>query len=170
MAVLVAVADPEGKAVMAKLGMVVLPSPHSALVVQLSLRTLCFQLQSLVLRVRIPGVDGEEERGAEEDSGYAQAPNVYSGQGVAPRGAGGATATATRPAPAARTGASRAAAPRASAGTAYDVARRQAIARNAAAKQAEAKEQKPTATVPEVGRNDPCPCGSGKKYKKCHGS
>ena len=21
----------------------------------------------------------------------------------------------------------------------------------------------------EVGRNDPCPCGSGKKYKKCHG-
>jgi preprotein translocase subunit SecA len=22
----------------------------------------------------------------------------------------------------------------------------------------------------EVGRNDPCPCGSGKKYKKCHGS
>lgn len=29
-----------------------------------------------------------------------------------------------------------------------------------------------TATVkkPEVGRNDPCPCGSGKKYKKCHGA
>jgi len=22
--------------------------------------------------------------------------------------------------------------------------------------------------VPKVGRNDPCPCGSGKKYKKCH--
>ncbi|MEK9177576.1 MAG: preprotein translocase subunit SecA [Patescibacteria group bacterium] len=22
---------------------------------------------------------------------------------------------------------------------------------------------------PQVGRNDPCPCGSGKKYKKCHG-
>jgi preprotein translocase subunit SecA len=21
-----------------------------------------------------------------------------------------------------------------------------------------------------VGRNDPCPCGSGKKFKKCHGS
>jgi len=21
----------------------------------------------------------------------------------------------------------------------------------------------------EVNRNDPCPCGSGKKYKKCHG-
>jgi preprotein translocase subunit SecA len=24
--------------------------------------------------------------------------------------------------------------------------------------------------VPKVGRNDPCPCGSGKKYKKCHGA
>ncbi len=23
---------------------------------------------------------------------------------------------------------------------------------------------------PKVGRNDPCPCGSGRKYKKCHGS
>jgi SEC-C motif domain protein len=23
---------------------------------------------------------------------------------------------------------------------------------------------------PRPGRNDPCPCGSGKKYKKCHGS
>jgi preprotein translocase subunit SecA len=25
------------------------------------------------------------------------------------------------------------------------------------------------AEVPRVGRNDPCPCGSGKKYKNCHG-
>ena len=25
------------------------------------------------------------------------------------------------------------------------------------------------ASVPRVGRNDPCPCGSGKKYKLCHG-
>jgi uncharacterized protein YecA (UPF0149 family) len=23
---------------------------------------------------------------------------------------------------------------------------------------------------PKTGRNDPCPCGSGKKYKKCHGA
>jgi preprotein translocase subunit SecA len=23
--------------------------------------------------------------------------------------------------------------------------------------------------TPKVGRNDPCPCGSGKKYKNCHG-
>ncbi len=28
---------------------------------------------------------------------------------------------------------------------------------------------KPTRTGPKVGRNDPCPCGSGKKYKQCCG-
>lgn len=35
-----------------------------------------------------------------------------------------------------------------------------------------AKELKDSRTVRnenKVGRNDPCPCGSGKKYKKCHG-
>ncbi len=34
--------------------------------------------------------------------------------------------------------------------------------------------RRPSATVqregPKVGRNDPCPCGSGKKYKKCCGA
>jgi len=29
--------------------------------------------------------------------------------------------------------------------------------------------QKPVRTGPKVGRNEPCPCGSGKKYKHCHG-
>ncbi len=29
------------------------------------------------------------------------------------------------------------------------------------------KEKQPT--LPKVGRNEPCPCGSGKKYKRCHG-
>jgi preprotein translocase subunit SecA len=36
----------------------------------------------------------------------------------------------------------------------------------------EAPRPKPETVVraaPKVGRNDPCPCGSGKKYKKCHG-
>jgi preprotein translocase subunit SecA len=32
-----------------------------------------------------------------------------------------------------------------------------------------AKSSKP-ATSDKVGRNDPCPCGSGKKYKRCHGA
>ncbi|HWP36089.1 MAG TPA: preprotein translocase subunit SecA [Gemmatimonadales bacterium] len=28
----------------------------------------------------------------------------------------------------------------------------------------------PERAVPKVGRNDPCPCGSGRKYKRCHGA
>ena len=31
------------------------------------------------------------------------------------------------------------------------------------------KKEEPVRRAPEPGRNDPCPCGSGKKYKKCHG-
>jgi preprotein translocase subunit SecA len=42
------------------------------------------------------------------------------------------------------------------------------------AEQAEAEIVLPKVTirreVPKVGRNDPCPCGSGKKYKNCHGA
>jgi preprotein translocase subunit SecA len=34
---------------------------------------------------------------------------------------------------------------------------------------AQAEAPKPVRTGSKVGRNDPCPCGSGKKYKKCHG-
>jgi preprotein translocase subunit SecA len=35
---------------------------------------------------------------------------------------------------------------------------------------AQAEPPKPVRAGAKVGRNDPCPCGSGKKYKKCHGS
>src|SRR5467141_213831 len=35
---------------------------------------------------------------------------------------------------------------------------------------AQAEEPKPIRTGAKVGRNEPCPCGSGKKYKKCHGA
>jgi preprotein translocase subunit SecA len=34
---------------------------------------------------------------------------------------------------------------------------------------AQAEAPKPVRAGAKVGRNDPCPCGSGKKYKKCHG-
>jgi len=32
-----------------------------------------------------------------------------------------------------------------------------------------AVKQEPVRVGPKVGRNDPCPCGSGKKFKACHG-
>jgi preprotein translocase subunit SecA len=31
-------------------------------------------------------------------------------------------------------------------------------------------EKKQATSDKKAGRNDPCPCGSGKKYKKCHGA
>ncbi len=42
------------------------------------------------------------------------------------------------------------------------------VSEAAAAAEAQAK-AKPVRTGPKVGRNDPCPCGSGKKYKNCCG-
>jgi preprotein translocase subunit SecA len=35
--------------------------------------------------------------------------------------------------------------------------------------QQRAGKQQPVVAEQKIGRNDPCPCGSGKKYKKCHG-
>ena len=58
------------------------------------------------------------------------------------------------------------AAPAADGKKASDVVSEAAAA--AEANQAKAK-AKPVRTGPKVGRNDPCPCGSGKKYKQCCG-
>jgi len=33
-----------------------------------------------------------------------------------------------------------------------------------------AQAKQPVSKTSKVGRNDLCPCGSGKKYKKCHGA
>ncbi len=52
-----------------------------------------------------------------------------------------------------------------------DVNKLQASRMQAAAQAGQAERQKPMPVHVEkkVGRNDPCPCGSGKKYKNCHG-
>lgn len=53
------------------------------------------------------------------------------------------------------------------------VVQRQQVARETAATHGEAQQasrQPKKRETPKVGRNDPCPCGSGKKYKKCCGS
>lgn len=39
----------------------------------------------------------------------------------------------------------------------------------ASAPQGEKQRPQPVKVGPKVGRNDPCPCGSGKKFKNCHG-
>lgn len=47
---------------------------------------------------------------------------------------------------------------------------RQAVAEETAVNSGgEAAPKRPTRAADKVGRNDPCPCGSGKKYKMCHG-
>jgi preprotein translocase subunit SecA len=49
--------------------------------------------------------------------------------------------------------------------------RQQAVITGSSSASSEAAPKKPeTRKEPKVGRNDPCPCGSGKKYKKCHGA
>ena len=41
--------------------------------------------------------------------------------------------------------------------------------RTLATNRGEERQRTPVTVADEPGRNDPCPCGSGKKYKKCHG-
>ncbi|NLW84538.1 MAG: hypothetical protein GXY41_09090 [Phycisphaerae bacterium] len=49
----------------------------------------------------------------------------------------------------------------------FEMSQRQRAA--ATAPQGEQKVKQIKLDQPKVGRNDPCPCGSGKKYKKCCG-
>jgi preprotein translocase subunit SecA len=41
---------------------------------------------------------------------------------------------------------------------------------NGAVEQPMHVEQRRVGEAEQIGRNDPCWCGSGKKYKKCHGA
>jgi preprotein translocase subunit SecA len=52
----------------------------------------------------------------------------------------------------------------------YDEALGQSPDDHALANESTEEEHKPfVRNAQKVGRNDPCPCGSGKKYKQCHG-
>ena len=50
-----------------------------------------------------------------------------------------------------------------------DVTLSPAMAGGNGAQRAVERDPKNPATWGKVGRNEPCPCGSGKKYKHCHG-
>jgi preprotein translocase subunit SecA len=45
-----------------------------------------------------------------------------------------------------------------------------ALARMRESAQSVPQRAQPTSAAPKIGRNDLCPCGSGKKFKKCHGA
>ena len=150
------------------------------------------EVASLVLRIQVQGPEEGEGGGAESAS--AGSPP---GDGLKPRGmvasgstrpvAGGAVPQQLSPeqleamkAEARKHMAKRAMNPPVSASNAFDVMRRrQAQAQAQAPKQqgtatAKSAAPKPAAAKPPgdfegVGRNDDCPCGSGKKFKRCHG-
>ncbi len=137
------------------------------------------EIASLILRiqVRAPGEGGGGAEGGGVPAFPKAPPSVFGGQ-QALHGAGApqpGRPAARRPPPT-----------RVPAGFAFDRAaamrRREEQIRASQAQQAPppgagpATAQEPEPGPPEpassdklVGRNDPCPCGSGKKYKKCHG-
>ncbi len=51
----------------------------------------------------------------------------------------------------------------------FSMAEKQRAAATAPQPQGEQRTKQIVLEQPKVGRNEPCPCGSGKKYKKCHG-
>jgi len=51
-----------------------------------------------------------------------------------------------------------------------EVPRPKIVATSAASTTSAPVQKTPVAAATDVGRNDPCPCSSGKKYKKCHGA
>ncbi|MFV1979893.1 MAG: SEC-C metal-binding domain-containing protein, partial [Rhodothermia bacterium] len=55
-----------------------------------------------------------------------------------------------------------------SGGTGVNLGRATGSAGDASRRDPTTKAQPVTAGA-KIGRNDPCPCGSGKKYKQCHG-
>ena len=48
--------------------------------------------------------------------------------------------------------------------------KRERVAELTSASHGNADPKKPVVKGKKIGRNDPCPCGSGKKYKRCHGA
>jgi preprotein translocase subunit SecA len=142
------------------------------------------EVASLLLRIRVEPRAPEGGSGAPPPAGGGTAPGGGAqppGAPPGPRGPGappapGADGGAPRARPIARPLQSGAPIP---ATHAFDLKRRNdAIRRLQEIEQAKttagtapAEAPKPrTAAVKAVGRNDPCPCGSGKKYKKCCGA
>jgi preprotein translocase subunit SecA len=118
------------------------------------------EVASLILRIRVSGADDGEAGGDVALARRSSTPMTYH------------SAQTARAAP------RRQAARPVAASSAFDLKRRNEMLRQAQeasrapeAAKGDERPQPPTpaTTVKEVGRNDPCPCGSGKKYKKCHG-
>ena len=124
-----------------------------------------------IFQVRIRAVEPQERRrrdlGDARHTLMGQFGSVGAGHPAAARVAGAPAGAAGGRAPTgqpARSGFPRQGAP-------TSVLTRQGARSAAAGERAEARpgQAQVKRSVPKVGRNDPCPCGSGKKYKYCHG-
>ncbi len=111
-----------------------------------------------IFQVRIRAVEPQERRRRDLGDARHTLLGQFGAAGVAAPAAAGSTA-----------GGRAAGAPRPGAPT--SVLTRQSARSASAGERAEARPSQTQVkrNVPKVGRNDPCPCGSGKKYKYCHG-
>ncbi|HLY67712.1 MAG TPA: SEC-C metal-binding domain-containing protein, partial [Chloroflexota bacterium] len=82
----------------------------------------------------------------------------------------GTPVTETRTAAASPNGGANAPAPTGDSGRQAARAYGRSAYANATTNRQEEAARRPVAAGVKVGRNDPCPCGSGKKYKRCHGA
>ena len=99
-------------------------------------------------------------------SGPSDSPGQFRRTGGAGRQAVGSAGIADR----ARAGGASAAAIQPGAGGLGGVLSSGPDPRRLATNRGEERVRRPVTVEKEPGRNDPCPCGSGKKYKKCHGA
>ncbi len=119
-------------------------------------------VSSKILRVQVRRPEDDGEQASEQRAAaFTRPKNPYAGGQPVPTGQ---AAEAARALAVARM---RQQAARAPASARFDRKRREDAIR--AAQPAPARPQEPATDYTGVGRNDSCPCGSGKKFKKCHG-
>jgi preprotein translocase subunit SecA len=132
------------------------------------------EVASLILRIQARRPEGTSEEGGEAPEGEGLTPRgmVRAGQAVP----GGPTAPTPEQLAALRQrmqqqAARRAMRPQVPASNAFDVMRRGQAASSGGEKAKDVAQDHASAPsgFEGTGRNDPCPCGSGKKFKKCHG-
>ncbi len=125
------------------------------------------EVTSLILRVQVRRPDSEEGQGdgpAKPAAFTGRAPSAYQGARPVTR------ADQERAARAMAAARQRQRVQRPAASAAFDqMKRNEARTAATAAPPPEKPAAAPAEEYPGVGRNDPCPCGSGKKFKKCHG-
>jgi preprotein translocase subunit SecA len=112
------------------------------------------------------GPPPQQRQRAPQRLAYSGPSEAAAAGGVAPAGAGAAPAVRSTPTGRDEFGMSA----RAAAAPPSGLPASGPDPRELATNRGEERQKAPVSVEKEPGRNDPCPCGSGKKYKKCHGA